>query len=61
MVKKVLLNVIYNLAIIILIFCLFWSINHSFYMLSAAVVFLIALITFLKIRLIKEVKKASRK
>ncbi|RXF68000.1 hypothetical protein BDE36_0138 [Arcticibacter tournemirensis] len=61
MVKKVLLNVIYNLAIIILIFCLFWSINRSFYMLSAAVVFLIALIAFLKIRLIKEVKKAGRK
>ncbi|MGX5688554.1 DUF6358 family protein [Arcticibacter tournemirensis] len=61
MVKKVLLNVIYNLAIVILIFCLFWSINRSFYMLSAAVVFLIALIAFLKIRLIKEVKKAGRK
>ncbi len=61
MVKKVLLNVIYNLAIIILIFCLFWSINRSFYMLSAAVVFLIALIAYLKIRLIKEVKKAGRK
>lgn len=61
MVKKVLLNVIYNLAIIILIFCLFWSINRSFYMLSAAVVFLIALIAFLKIRLIKEVKRAGRK
>lgn len=61
MVKKVLLNVIYNLAIIILIFCLFWSINRSFYMLSAAVVFLIVLIAFLKIRLIKEVKKAGRK
>ncbi len=61
MAKKILLNIFYNLALIVLIFCLVWSIGHHFYMLSAAALFSAALIVFFKIRLIKEVKEPGKK
>ncbi len=61
MIKKILLNVTYNLAILLFIFFLIWSIRHERYLFSAASVFMIVVVVFLKIRLVKEVKTLAKK
>ncbi|WP_146198678.1 DUF6358 family protein [Pararcticibacter amylolyticus] len=61
MIKKILLNVTYNLAILLFIFFLIWSIRHERYLLSAASVFMIVVVVFLKVRLVKEVKTLAKK
>ncbi len=61
MAGKILLNVLYNIALITLIICLLWSVKHGQYIMTAAALFAAALITFLKLRLIKEVKEIAKK
>lgn len=55
--KKIILNVLYNLALIILVLCVFWSIKNSQYAITFGAVIIAAFVIFLKIRLIKEVKE----
>lgn len=57
---KFLLNIIYNVGIFVLIVCLVWAFKHQEYPVMAGVIFLLALLVLLKIRLIKQVKELTR-
>ena len=61
MLKKVLLNVFYNIAIFTMVLSFFWGINKERYSIVLFSVFVLALFIFLKLRLIKEVKAVTRK
>ena len=60
MLKKVLLNVFYNIAIFTMGLCLFWGINKDRYSIVAMAVFALALFVFLKLRLIKEIRQYTK-
>lgn len=61
MVTKVILNVLYNLAILTFALCLFWGIKHENYLLAVVFIAGIALIGYFKWRLIKQVKELAKK
>ncbi|WP_423148671.1 DUF6358 family protein [Rubrolithibacter danxiaensis] len=61
MIKKILLNIFFNLGILTLVLCLIWLYNHQQYPLMAGVVFILALFVYLKMRLIRSVKELTRK
>lgn len=61
MFKKVLLNVFYNIAIFTMVMCLFWGINKERYSIVIVAVFAASLFVFFKIRLLKEVKRETKK
>ncbi|MFD2161745.1 DUF6358 family protein [Paradesertivirga mongoliensis] len=61
MLKKVLLNVFYNIAIFTMIMCLFWGINKERYSIAVVAVFALALFIFFKFRLIKEIRQKAKK
>ncbi|WP_374166185.1 DUF6358 family protein [Arcticibacter sp. MXS-1] len=61
MFKRIVLNIIYNLSLIFLVFSLVWSFNNRHYGLIVACLFLLGLILYLKMRLVKEVKEFARK
>lgn len=58
---KLLLNILYNLSIILCVFLIYWSINHQRYDWTAAGVFIIVVSIILKIRLAKEVRALQKK
>ncbi len=58
---KLLLNILYNLGIILCVILIYWSINHHRYDWTAAGVFIIAITIILKIRLAKEVRALQKK
>ena len=60
MVKKILLNIFLNIAIIVLGLCIFWSIKNSFYLYAIAGLPPFAMLIFLKIRLAKSVREMTR-
>ncbi|WP_069660815.1 DUF6358 family protein [Arcticibacter eurypsychrophilus] len=59
--KKIFLNVLYNLALIILVLCVFWSAKDGQYAITLGSVFISAFIIFLKIKLKKEVTELIKK
>ncbi|WP_040300777.1 DUF6358 family protein [Arcticibacter svalbardensis] len=59
--KKIFLNVLYNLALIILVLCVFWSAKDGQYAITLGSVVLSAFIIFLKIKLKKEVNELIKK
>jgi len=59
--KKIFLNVLYNLALIILVLCIFWSAKDGQYAITLGSVFISAFIIFLKIKLKKEVNELIKK
>lgn len=61
MALKVLLNIFYNIAIITLFLSGIWCVNHKQYLILIPVVAAVALIIFLKMRLVKQVKMLTRK
>jgi hypothetical protein len=61
MFKKVLLNVFYNIGIFTMGLCVLWGFNEKRYSIAIAALFALALFVFFKVRLIKEVKQASKK
>ena len=61
MLKKILLNVFYNIAIFTMGLCLFWGINKERYSIVIMAVFAVAIFIFFKLRLIKEIKQATKK
>ncbi|MGI4803203.1 MAG: DUF6358 family protein [Janthinobacterium lividum] len=58
---KLLLNILYNLSIILCVFLIYWSFNHQRYDWIAAGVFIIVVAIILKIRLTKEVRALQKK
>lgn len=53
---KLLLNILYNLSIILCVMLIYWSINHHRYDWTAAGIFILVVTVILKIRLTKEVR-----
>ncbi|WP_207536368.1 MULTISPECIES: DUF6358 family protein [Desertivirga] len=60
MTGKIILNVVYNLAIFAFGLCLVWGIKHTNYLVVATFAAAIALIVYFKLRLIKQVKEYAR-
>lgn len=60
MVKKVILNILYNISILTLILCIFYLFNHEHYALLLGAVFVLSILIYLKIRLIRSVRAMSR-
>lgn len=58
---KLLLNILYNLCIILCVILIYWSVNHQRYDWTAAGVFIIVVAVILKIRLAKEVRALQKK
>lgn len=58
---KLLLNILYNLGIILCMILIYWSLNHHRYDWTAAGVFIIVVSIILKIRLAKEVRALQKK
>lgn len=60
MVKKILLNIFLNIALIVLILCIFWSIKNGFYLYAVAATPPFAMLIFLKVRLAKSVREMTK-
>lgn len=58
---KLLLNILYNLVVILCVILIYWSINHHRYDWTAAGIFIIVVTIILKIRLAKEVRALQKK
>ncbi|MXV49896.1 hypothetical protein GS399_02855 [Pedobacter sp. HMF7647] len=58
--KRIALNIFYNIALIIMGAILLWAVNHQHYALIAGIVFIVIMLVYLKIRLVKEVKQYVR-
>lgn len=61
MVKKVLANIILNIAIITLAFSIVWSFKNSYYIYGIIAILAMAMCIYLKIRLVKAVRQLSKK
>ncbi|HEY1010892.1 MAG: DUF6358 family protein [Daejeonella sp.] len=61
MLKKILFNIFLNIALIILILCIVWSIKNGFYLYAIAATPPFAMLIFLKVRLAKSVRDMTSK
>lgn len=61
MAKKFLLNIFYNLAIIMLVLSGIWAYNNKHFLFIIPIAAAIALFIFLKVRLVKQIKSLTRK
>ncbi|TCD03251.1 DUF6358 family protein [Pedobacter psychroterrae] len=61
MIKKIAINVFYNLGIILSLFGIFWSFENGKYPLIALFVVTAGFFLYLKIRLVKETRNMFRK
>ena len=61
MVKKVLANILLNIAIIMLGFSIIWSFKNDFYLYGIIAILAMAMVIYLKVRLVKSVKALTRK
>jgi heme O synthase-like polyprenyltransferase len=61
MVKKVLANIILNIAIITLVFSIIWSFKNHFYLYGIIAVLALAMCIYLKVRLVKTVRELTQK
>lgn len=59
--KKILFNIVLNIAIITVVLSSVWSYNNGHYGLLLGAIGLLAMLIFLKIRLVKSVKELTRK
>lgn len=57
---KLLLNILYNLSIILCVMLIYWSITHHRYDWTAAGLFILVVTIILKIRLTKEVRAMQK-
>lgn len=57
MIKKILLNILLNIAIITLVLSLFWLFNNKHYALGAAAAACLGMFIYFKILLVKSVKR----
>ena len=61
MAKKILLNIILNIAIIVVVLSLIWAIKNAYYLYAIAGAPPLAMLIFLKVRLVKSVRNLSKK
>jgi len=61
MIKKVLANILLNIAILTLGFSIVWSFKNQFYAYGVIGILAIAMCIYLKIRLVKSVREMTRK
>ena len=61
MAKKILLNILLNIAIITVVLSGIWSFNNGHYGLLLGAAGVLAMLIFLKIRLVKSVRELTRK
>jgi len=61
MLKKILLNIFLNVAIIVLGMCIAWAVKNSFYIYVFAGLPPLAMLIYLKFRLVKSVRSLTKK
>ena len=61
MIKKVLANILLNIAILALAFSIVWAFKNQFYLYAAGAILATAMCIYLKIRLVKSVRELTRK
>jgi hypothetical protein len=61
MIKKVLANILLNIAILTLGFSIVWSFKNEFYAYGVIGIFAIAMCIYTKIRLVKSVRELTKK
>ncbi|HXH99647.1 MAG TPA: DUF6358 family protein [Sphingobacteriaceae bacterium] len=61
MAKKILLNILLNIAIITIVLSAIWSFNNGHYGLLIGAIGLLSMLIFLKIRLVKSVRALTKK
>jgi|UniRef100_UPI00404909FA hypothetical protein len=61
MLKKILLNIFLNVAIIVIVICLVWSFKNKYYLYLFAGIPPLAMLIYLKFRLVKSVKSLTNK
>ncbi|WP_411273892.1 DUF6358 family protein [Daejeonella sp.] len=60
MFKKILLNIFLNIALIVLVLCMVWSVKNGFYLYAIAATPPFAMLIFLKVRLAKSVRDMTK-
>jgi len=61
MLKKILLNIFLNVAIIVVVICLVWSFKNKYYLYLFAGIPPLAMLIYLKFRLVKSVRSLTNK
>lgn len=61
MLKKILFNIFLNVAIIVVILCLVWAFKNAYYLYVIAGLPPLAMLIFLKVRLVKSVRELTNK
>ncbi|MBM3402169.1 MAG: hypothetical protein FJY21_07655 [Bacteroidetes bacterium] len=61
MLKKILLNIFLNVAIIILVMCIAWAVKNAFYLYVFAAIPPLAMLIYLKFRLVKSFRSLTNK
>jgi hypothetical protein len=61
MLKKILLNIFLNVAIIVVVICLAWSFKNKFYLYLFAGIPPLGMLIYLKFRLVKSVRSLTNK
>jgi hypothetical protein len=61
MLKKILLNIFLNVAVIVLVICIAWAVKNSFYLYVIAGLPPLAMLIYLKVRLVKSVRSLTKK
>ena len=61
MIKKIAFNIFINIAIIVLVFIIVWSVKNQQYGYTAAGLFSVGIFIYLKIKLVKQVREMTAK
>ena len=61
MLKKILFNIFLNIAIIVVVLCLAWAFKNAYYLYVIAGIPPLAMLIYLKVRLVKSVRSLTRK
>lgn len=61
MLKKILFNIFLNIAIIVVALSLAWAFKNAYYLYVIAGIPLLAMLIYLKVRLVKSVRSLTRK
>ena len=60
MVKKILLNIFLNIAIIVVVLSLIWAIKNAYYLYIISGIPPLAMLVYLKVRLVKSVRNLTK-
>lgn len=61
MLKKILFNIFLNIAILVVALCIAWAFKNGFYLYVIAGLPPLAMLVYLKIRLVKSVRSLTKK